>query len=47
VPLDESLVYYWTSLGMSAVAVAVFLWLLAPPRRRKVDPPGKSKEEDR
>jgi hypothetical protein len=35
VPLDESLAYYWTSLGMAAVGVVVFLWLLLPPKKKK------------
>jgi hypothetical protein len=35
VPLDESLAYYWTSLGLSAAGILVFLWLLLPPRRKK------------
>ncbi|MEO8432716.1 MAG: hypothetical protein ABI592_14495 [Acidobacteriota bacterium] len=34
-PLDESIVYYWTSLGLSAAAVLVFLWLLREPAARK------------
>ncbi len=34
-PLDESIAYYWTSLGLSAAAVFVFLWLLREPAARK------------
>jgi hypothetical protein len=33
VPFDESVAYYWTSLGLSAAAVFLFLWLLRVPRR--------------
>jgi hypothetical protein len=42
VPLDQSVAYYWTSLGLSAAAVFLFLWLLKKPREE--DP--KSKEKD-
>lgn len=34
-PLDESLAYYWASIGFSAAGVVLFLWLLKP--ARKVD----------
>ena len=34
--LDATLVLYWTSLGLSAAAVALFLWLMSRgPRDRK------------
>ena len=32
-PLDGSVAYYWTRLGLSAAAVFLFLWLLRTPRR--------------
>jgi hypothetical protein len=43
VPLDASIAYYWTSLGLSAAAVFLFLWLVRArretPAERKL-PPG-------
>jgi hypothetical protein len=35
VPLDESILYYWTSLGLSAAGIVLFLWLVATPRKKK------------
>jgi hypothetical protein len=45
-PVDESLAYYWTSLGLSAAGVVVFLWLLLPARKRKSET-GASEEKPR
>jgi hypothetical protein len=39
VPLDQSIAYYWTSLGLSAAAVFLFLWLV----RARRDPPAERK----
>jgi hypothetical protein len=33
--LDLDLVLYWGSLGLSAVAVALFLWLMRERRKRE------------
>ncbi len=34
-PADESLAYYWASIGFSAAGVILFLWLLRTPRPGK------------
>ncbi|HYK41855.1 MAG TPA: hypothetical protein VE007_05645 [Thermoanaerobaculia bacterium] len=33
-PIDESVAYYWTSLGLSAAGFLLFLWLVRAPRPR-------------
>ena len=40
--LDESLAYYWASIGFSAAGVVLFLWLLKAP---KAGPSPKETEE--
>jgi hypothetical protein len=42
-PLDESLAYYWASIGFSAAGVVLFLWLLKPPKAGA----SREKTEDR
>ncbi|MEP6801729.1 MAG: hypothetical protein ABJC07_07320 [Acidobacteriota bacterium] len=32
-PADESLAYYWASIGFSAAGVVLFLWLMRAPGR--------------
>jgi len=44
VPLDQSVAYYWTSLGLSAAAVFLFLWLLKKPRDEKAKDGEKGKD---
>ncbi len=41
-PADESLAYYWASIGFSAAGVVLFLWLLRAPGLRA---PGRSDPE--
>ncbi|MEP7132396.1 MAG: hypothetical protein ABI914_04480 [Acidobacteriota bacterium] len=40
-PADESLFWYWASIGFSAAGVALFLWLLKAPKR-KDEPAGSA-----
>lgn len=42
-PLDESLAYYWASIGFSAAGVVLFLWLLKTPKAG----PSPKQTEDR
>ena len=37
-PADESLAYYWASIGFSAAGVVLFLWLMRAPGRRDPEP---------
>ncbi|MGH9366964.1 MAG: hypothetical protein ACRD3M_04740 [Thermoanaerobaculia bacterium] len=36
-PLDASAVFFYTSLGISAAAVVLFLWLIREPRGRETE----------
>jgi len=37
VPADGSVAFYWTSLGLSAAAVVLFLWLMREKNGRPKD----------
>ncbi|HEY6147040.1 MAG TPA: hypothetical protein VIZ69_05055 [Thermoanaerobaculia bacterium] len=45
-PFDQSVAYYWTSLGLSAAAVILFLWLVRTPRRPAGRPEASPPAED-
>jgi hypothetical protein len=46
VRLDVSLVLYWSSLGLSAAAVVLFVWLMRNRSRETEDGRGETSEPD-
>ena len=43
-PADLSLTLYYTSLGLSAVGVVLFLWLMREPADREPEPGSQTTE---
>jgi hypothetical protein len=46
VPLDSTLTLFWASLGISAAAVGLFLWLVRDDRGRKPEAGGGKPNEE-
>jgi hypothetical protein len=46
VPLDSTLTLFWASLGISAAAVGLFLWLVRDDRGRKPEAGSRKPNEE-